>query len=50
MEGRGYGSERQPRLLTYLRNAEGKWELIALANFVTPATIPDGTDCVTKAP
>jgi hypothetical protein len=50
MEGRAYGSERQPRLLTYLRNADGKWELIALANFVTPATIPDGMDCVTKTP
>ena len=50
MEGQAYGSERQPRLLTYLRNAEGKWELIALANFVTPATIPAGLDCVTKTP
>ena len=50
VEGRAYASERQPRLLTYMRNAEGKWELIALANFVTPATVPAGMDCVTKAP
>ena len=50
VDRQAYGSERQPRLLTYMRNAEGKWELIALANFVTPATVPAGMDCVTKAP
>lgn len=50
MEGQAYGSEGQPRLLTYMRNTEGKWELIALANFVKPATIPAGLDCVTNAP
>ena len=50
VDARAYGSERQPRLLTYLRNAEGKWELIALANFVTPATIPTGMNCVAKTP
>ena len=50
VDARAYGAERHPRLLTYLRNAEGKWELIALANFVTPATIPAGLNCVTRAP
>lgn len=50
MEGRTYGSERHPRLLTYLQNAQGRWELVALANFVTPATVPEGTDCATKSP
>ena len=50
MEGRTYGSARHPRLLTYLRNSRGGWELSALANFVTPAAVPAGVDCVTKAP
>ncbi len=50
VDARAYGSERHPRLLTYLRTAEGKWEPIALANFVTPAMVPAGLDCVTKTP
>jgi hypothetical protein len=50
MDRRAYASEGQPRLLTYMRNADGKWELIALANFVTPATVPAGMDCVAKTP
>jgi hypothetical protein len=46
MEGTEYRASVSPRLLTYLLNPEGKWELIALANFTVPQGIPEGVDCV----
>jgi hypothetical protein len=48
MEGDVYRSEASPRLITYLRNATGKWELISLANFNVPKEIPAGVDCVSS--
>lgn len=46
MEGDVYRSQASPRLLTYLQNPAGKWELISLANFTVPQEIPAGVDCV----
>ena len=46
MEGSTYGSEASPRLLTYSRNGQGDWKMIALANFLVPEKVPAGTKCV----
>jgi hypothetical protein len=46
MEGDEYAETSSPRLLTYLLSPEGKWELIALANFTVPQEIPADVDCV----
>jgi len=46
MEGDEYAETTSPRLLTYLLSPEGKWELIALANFTVPQAIPADVDCV----
>jgi hypothetical protein len=46
MEGEQYRDTASPRLLTWLRNADGRWELIALANFTVPEEIPAGVDCI----
>jgi hypothetical protein len=46
MEGDEYRDTASPRLLTYLLNPDGKWELIALANFSVPQGIPADVDCV----
>ena len=46
MEGDEYRETASPRLLTYLISPEGKWELIALANFTVPQGIPADIDCV----
>lgn len=48
MEGEIYRSEASPRLLTYLKNPGGRWELISLANFTVPQEIPAGVDCVSS--
>ena len=48
LEGNAYRTSAAPRLLTYLRSAEGKWELIALANFNVPQGIPQGVPCVSS--
>ena len=48
LEGDAYRTSAAPRLLTYLRSAEGKWELIALANFNVPQGIPQGVPCVSS--
>lgn len=45
MEGEEYRASASPRLLTYLQSPEGKWELIALANFTVPQEIPADVDC-----
>lgn len=46
MEGDEYRETASPRLLTYLLSPEGKWELIALANFTVPQGVPADVDCV----
>ena len=46
MEGDEYRDTASPRLLTYLQSPEGKWELIALANFTVPEDLPADLDCV----
>ena len=46
MEGDEYRATASPRLLTYLLSPEGKWELIALANFTVPQDVPADVDCV----
>ena len=46
MEGDEYRETASPRLLTYLLSPEGKWELIALANFTVPQEVPADVDCV----
>lgn len=46
MEGSTYGSEASPRLLTYSRNDQGDWKMIALANFTVPEKVPAGVKCV----
>ena len=45
MEGDEYRETASPRLLTYLLSPEGKWELIALANFTVPQYVPADVDC-----
>lgn len=47
VEGEEYRSQASPRMLTYLLNDQGAWQLIGLANFTVPQTVPDGVDCVT---
>ena len=49
MEGNEYRETASPRLLTYLLSPEGKWELIALANFTVPETLPADVDCVSPS-
>jgi hypothetical protein len=46
MEGDEFRDTASPRMLTYLLSPEGKWELIALANFNVPEGIPADADCV----
>ena len=50
MEGEEYRDQASPRMLTYLQNDQGAWELIGLANFTVPQAVPAGVDCVTAAP
>ncbi len=45
MEGEEYRGTVSPRLLTYLRDPDGKWEMIALANFTVPRKVPANVDC-----
>jgi hypothetical protein len=45
MEGDEYRATSSSRLLTYLLSPEGKWELIALANFTVPQEIPGDVEC-----
>ena len=49
MEGDEYRAKSSPRLLTYLLSPEGKWELIALANFTVPQVVPDDMKCVSAS-
>ncbi|HAN71756.1 MAG TPA: hypothetical protein DCQ36_09250 [Actinobacteria bacterium] len=46
MEGDEYRDTASPRMLTFLRSPEGKWELIALANFNVPNGVPGDVECV----
>jgi hypothetical protein len=46
MEGDEYRETASPRMLTFLRSPEGKWELIALANFNVPTGVPGDAECV----
>jgi hypothetical protein len=46
MEGDEYRDTASPRMLTFLRSPEGKWELIALANFNVPTGVPGDVECV----
>lgn len=46
MEGDAFRETASPRLLTYLLSPEGKWELIALANFTVPQDLPADVDCI----
>ena len=46
MEGEQYRDTASPRMLTYLLSPEGKWELIALANFNVPKGVPADVECV----
>ena len=46
MEGDEYRETASPRLLTYMLSPDGKWELIALANFTVPQDVPADVDCV----
>jgi hypothetical protein len=46
MEGEEYRDTASPRMLTYLLSPEGKWELIALANFNVPEGVPADVECV----
>lgn len=46
MEGDEYRASASPRLLTYLQSPEGRWELIALANFAVPEEIPADVECI----
>lgn len=49
MEGNEYRASASPRLMTYLQNSAGKWELIALANFTVPQELPAGVECVSAS-
>ena len=46
MEGEEYRETASPRLLTFLRNPQGAWEVIALANFNVPQDVPADVDCI----
>ncbi|MBU3675402.1 MAG: hypothetical protein FGM34_10220 [Solirubrobacteraceae bacterium] len=46
VEGATYRSAASPRLLTYSRNDQGDWKMIALANFTVPEKVPAGVKCV----
>ncbi len=46
MEGDEYRETTSPRMLTFLRSPEGKWEVIALANFNVPNGVPSDVECV----
>ena len=46
IEGRKYRTLATPRLLTYLRDPDGTWKQIGLANFNVPTGVPAGVDCV----
>ena len=46
VEGATYRSAASPRLLTYSRNGQGDWKMIALANFTVPEKVPAGVKCV----
>ena len=49
LEGAAYRSGAAPRLLTYLRDPDGTWKLIGLANFAVPQKVPAGVKCESKA-
>jgi len=49
-EGDDYRDAASPRLYTYLRSPEGKWQQIALGNFNVPEDIPADTECVSVNP
>lgn len=45
VEGDTYRKAASPRLLTYMKNAQGEWKMIALANFNVPEGVPSGVKC-----
>ena len=49
MEGEEYRETSSPRLLTFLRDPQGDWDVIALANFNVPGEVPSDVDCVSIA-
>jgi hypothetical protein len=50
IEGDEYRDKASPRLYTYLRNSDGKWEQIALGNFNVPEDVPADVECVSLNP
>lgn len=50
VEGEEYRAQVTPRMLTYLQNDQGTWQLIGLANFTVPQAVPEDVDCVTAVP
>ena len=50
VEGEVHRDVASPRMLTYLLSPQGKWELIALANFNVPKGIPADVECVSLTP
>ena len=43
------GTEKNPRLLTFLEDQQGEWKLISTATFNPPAEIPDDVECASSA-
>ena len=50
IEGEEYRDTATPRLATYLRDSEGKWQKISVGSFNVPEDIPADVECVSLAP
>ncbi|MGI9197881.1 MAG: hypothetical protein ACR2KE_10515 [Candidatus Nanopelagicales bacterium] len=50
IEGEDYRDTATPRLATYLRNSDGKWQRISMGSFNVPEDIPADVECVSLAP
>jgi ketosteroid isomerase-like protein len=42
------GTKLHPRLLTFMKDEQGEWKLVAIAIFNVPAEVPAGVDCASS--
>jgi len=50
IEGEEYRDTATPRLATYLRDSNGKWQKISVGSFNVPEGVPGDVECVSVAP
>ena len=50
IEGEEYRDKATPRLATYLRDSNGKWQKISVGSFNVPEGVPGDVECVSVAP